>query len=1027
MGKLKHLLFGSLLAASVTTVCAQRTNIYVEPEVIYREGLDLFQKEKYAAAQPKFEEFLAVKKQTAPGTRALASYLDAVCAVELFHEDAEAKMNNFMRNYPESPLTIKAKFQLGKLKFRQKKYKDAIKEFLATDAEQLSRDEWYEYKYKLAYSYFSTGQFKQAQPMFREIKDSKNVYAVPATYYYAHIAYLDKKYDEALINFRKIENEKAFAGMVPYYVVQIYYFQKKYDEVITYGKSLTDTAKSKNVAPVYRLLAESYYVKDNDEKAIEFYNKYLESGQTLERDGTYKLGRALYNTGKYEQAADVLASVTGEEDALAQNAWYTLADCYMKTKAEKKALDAFKMAYKIDFDKTVTEDALFNFAKLSFKIDFDPYNEAIKALREYLEAYPNSPRAKEAYGFLAEVFMTTRNYKDALVILEKIRKNDSRLEDAYRRVAYFHAQDLFNGAQYDEALKMFNISAKPGWNNSLSAASIYWQGEIYYRQNKLAEATEAYNEFVVTPGAMESGYLNDAYYNLGYIKYKQENYSKAVVEFRKYIDNFKKGDGKRKADACLRAGDCYYVARDFSQAMTYYNKAIETSTADADYGLLQKGIIQGIQKQNTEKVATLRRLEREYPRSPYMAEVLYEIGNTLFIDGKSTEAIKVMENLIEKYPTSAFHKKAMNKIGLYYYNSEKDEEALSYYKKVLEQYPGTKEASDALAYVRSIYVGNGKANELIDFIRGIKGVELEESSLDSTFYTSAENLVVKGDCDKAITDFTSYLEKYPNGSFLINSHHYRGECYFQKEKYDEALLDFEYVSQAGNSNFLENALQKMAAIYYSRKQYDQAISSYERMEQLTELKDNKLFAQKRLLESYGQTQNHNKVIEYADFVLKDEKTTVTEKEHIYLMLGKAYLAKQQEDLGLTWLKKASDSKRTEASAEATYMECKIMYDKGQYTQCQKRILATVNDMVSYYGWLSKNFILLGDVYMKLDNYDQAIATLQSVIDNNDDPAILAEAKQKMEEAKAEQQRRTAKPDQNEVEFDAPKLTPDENK
>lgn len=1020
MGKLKHLFLGSLFIASVTTVCAQRTNIYVEPEVIYRDGLDLFQKEKYAAAQPKFQDFLAVKESTAPGTRALASYLDAVCAVELFHEDAEVKMNNFMRNFPESPLTIKAKFQLGKLKFRQKKYKDAIQEFLATDPEQLGRDEWYEYKYKLGYSYFSTGQFKQAQPLFREIKDSKNVYAVPATYYYAHIAYLDKKYDEALVNFRKIENEKAFSGMVPYYVVQIYYFQKKYEEVITYGKSITDTAKSKNVAPVYRLLAESYYIKDNDEKAIEFYNKYLESGQTLERDGTYKLGRALYNTGKYQQAAETLASVTGVNDALAQNAWYTLADCYMKTKSERKALEAFKMAYKTNFDKTVTEDALFNFAKLSFKIDFDPYNEAIKALREYLEAYPNSPRAKEAYGFLAEVFMTTRNYKDALAILEKVRKNDPKLEDAYRRVAYFHAQDLFNAMQYDEALKMFNISAKPGWNNSLSAASIYWQGETYYRQNKLAESNEAYNEFLLTPGALESGYLNDAYYNLGYIKYKQGNYPKAAVEFRKYIDNFKKGDNKRKADACLRAGDCYYVARDYTQAMNYYNKAIETSSADADYGLLQKGIIHGIQKQNTEKINTLKRIEREYPKSPYLAEALYEIGNTLFIENKGSEFLQVMNKLVDNYPTSIFRKKALNKIGLYYFNAEKDDDALKYYKQVLEQYPGTKEASEAQAKVRSIYVSNGNVNELVDFFRSLKGVEIDESGLDSSYYTSAENLVIKGNCEKAITDFGIYMQKYPNGSFLINAHHYRGECYYQKQQYDEALADFEYVTQAGNSNFLENALQKTAAIYFSRKMYEKAITAYERMEQLTELKDNKLFAQKRLLISYGETQNNNKIIEYADYVLKDDKTTVTEKETIYLMLGKAYLAKKQEEQGLVWLKKASDSKRTEASAEATYIECKIMYDKGQYTQCQKRILATVNDMVSYYNWLSKNFILLGDVYMKLDNYDQAIATLQSVIDNNDDAAILAEAKQKLDEAKAEQQRRTAKPEQNEVEFDLPK-------
>ena len=45
--------------------------------------------------------------------------------------------------------------------------------------------------------------------------------------------------------------------------------------------------------------------------------------------------------------------------------------------------------------------------------------------------------------------------------------------------------------------------------------------------------------------------------------------------------------------------------------------------------------------------------------------------------------------------------------------------------------------------------------------------------------------------------------------------------------------------------------------------------------------------------------------------------------------------------------------------------------------------------------------------------------MQSVIDNNDNAEILAEANQKLLEAQAEQQRRTAKPEPNEFEYDAP--------
>ena len=92
--------FGIMLTMCLSaSMQAQRTRVHTYPDAIFREGLDFFQKEKYASAQPMFAEFLAVKEGVFPGTRAQASYLDAVCAVELFHEDAETKLKHFLKNF----------------------------------------------------------------------------------------------------------------------------------------------------------------------------------------------------------------------------------------------------------------------------------------------------------------------------------------------------------------------------------------------------------------------------------------------------------------------------------------------------------------------------------------------------------------------------------------------------------------------------------------------------------------------------------------------------------------------------------------------------------------------------------------------------------------------------------------------------------------------------------------------------------------------------------------------------------------
>ncbi len=488
--------------------------------------------------------------------------------------------------------------------------------------------------------------------------------------------------------------------------------------------------------------------------------------------------------------------------------------------------------------------------------------------------------------------MTTRNYKDALVILEKNTQKTTRAwKMHYRRVAYFHAQDLFNAQQYDEALKMFNISSKPGWNNALSAASIYWQGEIHYRQNQLPEATEAYNEFLVTPGALQSGYLNDAYYNLGYIRFKQKSYDRAVVEFRKYIDNFKKdGDSKRKADACLRAGDCYCVQSDWSQALTYYNKAIESSSADADYGLLQKGIILGVQQKPSEKIATLRRIEKRIPALAVLAEAQYEMGNTLFNDGKATESTKIMEDIIAKYPNSNFRKKALLKIGLDHFNREKRRRSAGLFQT------GVGEISGQPRICRCLEI---RTRHLRGCRPGPKTSWIFCAACKALISTNPSGLHVlqfgrKHGAERRLRQGGERLYqipgKIPERRLCDQLAPLRGEVPVPKEtvRRSDGGLRIRGRRQV-RIIFVENALLRIGAISYSRNQYEKAIAAYERLERVTELKKTASLAQIRLLDAYAQTEAYDKTIEYADFALKSEKTTDTEREKIYLQLAKVLI------------------------------------------------------------------------------------------------------------------------------------------
>jgi tetratricopeptide (TPR) repeat protein len=172
-------------------------------------------------------------------------------------------------------------------------------------------------------------------------------------------------------------------------VIQIYYLQRKYNEVIASGPELLEVAVSRRVPEIARLIGESYYRLRQYEDAIYYLEMYTDNNPAITREDRYQLGYCYYHTGRYEEAAAMFERVGGRDDQLSQNTNYHLADCYIKTGDKQKARMAFSAAARTDFDKTIQEDALFNYSLITFEIAYSPFNEAINSLNRFIELFPD--------------------------------------------------------------------------------------------------------------------------------------------------------------------------------------------------------------------------------------------------------------------------------------------------------------------------------------------------------------------------------------------------------------------------------------------------------------------------------------------------------------------------------------------------------------------------------------------------------------------------------------------------------------
>src|ERR1035437_4884039 len=236
-----------LLFTFPKSVFPQKTLIYSDIEKDYKTGTELFAKEKFGAAQKHFEKITSIVPRPSlpvPQDEILtnAQFYIALCALELFHSDAEFLLKQFIDEHPESAKLKYAMFQMGTLQYRQKSYKAAVNWFEKVEISDLNNTELAEYYFKLGYSYFMlsnqyltlTPQNKstestianpqtlldKASKNFYQIRDVNTQYTAPAVYYYSHIAYLKNNYETALQGFLKLSNDKNFGSVVPYYIAQ---------------------------------------------------------------------------------------------------------------------------------------------------------------------------------------------------------------------------------------------------------------------------------------------------------------------------------------------------------------------------------------------------------------------------------------------------------------------------------------------------------------------------------------------------------------------------------------------------------------------------------------------------------------------------------------------------------------------------------------------------------------------------------------------------------------------------------------
>ena len=981
---------------TVTAVSAQKSEIYTNDLEAYNRALSLYNNKQYLSAQIIF---VKVKWENhGQDIQSDCAFYNAMCAIKLDQSNSDLLMENFINDYPTSPKMNIAYIEFAEHNFEQGNFTESLKWCEKVDESGLSNDAIDKFNFQKGYAYFASKNKLQANLYFNKVLNSKT-YGAQAKYYLGFMAYEGNDYKNANKYFDQVAGEEKYKEKLSYFQADMSFKSGDFQKAIDLGSVALGKSNVLEKSELNKIIGESYFNLNEFDKAIPFLNQYKGKKGKWNNTDYYQLGFAYYQQNDFENAIPQFNKIIDGKDVVAQNAYYHLGQSYLKTNGKQQALNAFKNSSEMTFDLKIQEDAFLNYAKLSYDIG-NSYQSVPDVLTSFINKYPNSPSKIDVETLLINSFITSKNYKGALELLEKNKSFANKL--AYQKVTFYRGLELFTDGNFQEALAIFKKSIGEQQDPKFTCRATFWKGETEFVLDNFNESLVSFKQFMAFPESKYTSEYININYNIAYSYFKLKEYDQAGDFFQVHVDAVKV-DKIRLNDAYLRLGDSRFVSAKYWPAMDAYNKAIDLKSIDADYAAFQKAISYGFVSKNDKKIEDLTKLIATYSKSQYRDDALFELANTYVAEKKFDLAMKTYDQLLSEFKNGSYASKSILRQGLIYYNTEKDDLAIAKFKKVAAEYPKSPEALEAVSTARIIYVDNGKVDEYAIWVRTLDFVSVTDAELDNDTFEAAEKQFLQNNTKQAISGFSSYVSKFPNGNHALNANFYLAQSYYADGLESNAVANYEYVISKTRNEFTEQALARLAQIHIKSNDSEKLVPVLKRLEAEADFPQNITFAQANLMKTYYEQKDYTNAVLYSDKVLSNPKTDDKVKSDAQIIIARAAFNSNDLTKARQAYSKLLTIAKGELAAEAFYYDLYFKNLDGKFEESNVVVQKLTKDYSGYKYFGAKGLVVMAKNFYRLKDSFQATYILDSVIKNfTSFPDVIEEAQKELDFIKAEE-------------------------
>ncbi len=675
-------------------------------------------------------------------------------------------------------------YENGYLAYKKGNFQEAIDYFKLSI---FSNPEFKEPHYYLALSYYELGDFDNSISHWEEV------------------IRIDPFDNSAKHFLNKSLEEKEYGRKTLKYFNDgyDYYMKGEYDKAIEeFNKSLDSNPKFENAR---KYLSRSYYQLDQMEKYREEREKTTElktSNGEEKAEEHYKLGYEFYSLNDFKVAIDELKKALNLKSDYPR-ARFLLGECYFQQKEYQLAQIEYDRVITDSVKNEYTDDALLGSGWCYYLIE--EYKKAVERFLKLLEEFPQSNLALQANYKLGKSYFKEKDYSKVIEVCKEFLEKYSQFQGPEIEEIYFLlGQAYLWSEQYKEAEEIFS------------------------------ELSSLYPEFEL---------IKEAEYFRSLSLFRQEKYQEAIIKLEKLIIE---GDEKTKNDIHYLLARCWLNLEKYDKAIERLEdlKKLKVENSLLEKAIFDLGLAYSRQGNKERAVLEFQEFIEKYPQSELIKLAHFELGKdlyhlkkyklalselkeistdeALYLRGKAAQElgdqegeISAFEELREKFPQSKYSQEAYFKLGNFYYNQKKYTEAIKEFKKISQFFPNSSLLSESDYWMGWSYYKLNEYQEASEYFKKVREYEENLELSQRALFMVAESLYNLKDYQKAREEYRSFIEKYSKAELSEDAQYAIAWTFLENKEYESSIAEFKkLISVYPESKFMEESQFRIAKNYF---------------------------------------------------------------------------------------------------------------------------------------------------------------------------------------------------------------------